>query len=187
MKKENAHIGLRADEFKSFRGLWKKDTDQGCILLAAAYLDVGLQELLKGHFVQDRKLAEELLGNSRPIGSFSARIDLTFLLGLIGRRVHRDLHLVRKIRNICAHSLQPVEFSNREIDQRCNQFYHCVYLRGEVPQRVRFVNTVAALSGIIHRASGGTKHTESPGDMIMDDEFRKLAKGGGVTRGDDNQ
>jgi hypothetical protein len=42
-------------------------------------------------------VVNRLLGFDRPLGTFSARIDLAFAVGLIAPTEHRDLHLVREI------------------------------------------------------------------------------------------
>ncbi|MBL7074228.1 hypothetical protein ISS37_03175 [candidate division KSB1 bacterium] len=48
---------------------------------------------------------DELLDGDAPLSTFSARINLVYRLGLIQPDLVRELHLVRKIRNVFAHEL----------------------------------------------------------------------------------
>ena len=65
-----------------FRKTLTPETDRGCALMAAAYLDDRLGALLRAVFV-DSDIAGELLEQSKPLGTFSSRIDAVFLLGLL--------------------------------------------------------------------------------------------------------
>jgi len=89
----------KLDQVIRFRLSLEVETDRGCALMAGAYLDSELKKLLKNHLVSNEKIQDELFELSRPLGTFSSRIDPAYLLGLIGPQAHRDLHLIRKIRN----------------------------------------------------------------------------------------
>jgi hypothetical protein len=47
------------------------------------------------------KARERLLGRS--LSSFSAKVDLSFCLGIIPAPLHQDIQLLNKLRNRCAH------------------------------------------------------------------------------------
>jgi DNA-binding MltR family transcriptional regulator len=67
------------------------------------------------------KVSDELLnGNNAPIGTFSSRIDSTFALGLIDCKEHRDLHLIRKIRNTFGHKWRGVAFEASPVSDYCD-------------------------------------------------------------------
>src|SRR5215510_6480724 len=68
-----------------FRIAVQKDSDRAAGLFTAAYLDARLEELLRTYFVSDEQIADAVLDSSQPVGTFSARIDLAFLLGLLSR------------------------------------------------------------------------------------------------------
>jgi hypothetical protein len=70
------------DAAAEFRSTLTDETDRGCALMAAAYLDDRLAELLKAYFVDDLPVAKKVLDLERPLGTFSARIDVAYLLGL---------------------------------------------------------------------------------------------------------
>jgi DNA-binding MltR family transcriptional regulator len=96
------------DSALEFRTTLNPETDRGCALMAAAYLDERLGEFMKGYFVDDSKVADDLLEQSRPLGTFSSRIDMAYALGLISEEEHRGLHPIRRIRNDFGHVAQPI-------------------------------------------------------------------------------
>ncbi|NPU93980.1 MAG: hypothetical protein HPY82_18880 [Gammaproteobacteria bacterium] len=59
-------------------------------------------------------MADKIFDGYGPLATFSAKTDMALLLGLITERVHKDINLIRKIRNIFAHEAEKVGF---EIDQ----------------------------------------------------------------------
>jgi DNA-binding MltR family transcriptional regulator len=128
--------------------------------MAAAYLDSQLTELLRRSFVDDPSIADELLGQSKPLGTFSSRIDLAYALGLIEKSVHRDLHLIRKIRNDFGHVPTPIEFDHPPIAGRCRELTH-IYYEPDVSPRKRFLNTVMGVLASVHSAEYQT-HYASP-------------------------
>jgi DNA-binding MltR family transcriptional regulator len=82
---------------------FRTESDRGAALVAAAMLDDALRELLGKHLVKPDNKDRDLLGRSKPLGTFSARIDAAFQVGLVSAYLARDLHLIRQIRNEFAH------------------------------------------------------------------------------------
>lgn len=122
--------------------------------MAAAFLDTELEKLLRSLLVEDERIADELLSQSKPIGTFSSRIDLSFMLGLISPLSRRDLHLVRKIRNTFGHTHQPVGFDDQAIANRCRELTH--HLRdGGDPCRKLFISSAVGLLAIMHSGMRG--------------------------------
>ena len=97
-------------QYPDWLGEFQDETDRACAVLAAAFLDRALGELLHGFMRDDPKVRERLFGRNHPLTTFGARIDLAFALGLIGTTEHHDLDLVRKIRNHFAHELTGLSF-----------------------------------------------------------------------------
>ena len=83
-------------EVFEFRKSLNAETDRGCALMVASFLDHKLQELLAAMFVDDPKVVSMLLTRSGSLGTFSARIDTSYALGLIGPNVRRDIHIDSK-------------------------------------------------------------------------------------------
>src|SRR5438876_8972547 len=93
----------RMREVFEFRQSLSDESDRGCALMAAAYLDAELDRLLRKYCVNNPNVQNDIFGSSRPLGTFSSRIDMCYLLGLLGPNAHRDLHLIRRVRNEFAH------------------------------------------------------------------------------------
>ena len=87
-------------------------------LVAASMLDELVKQLLVAHLLPPTGRDSLFGGPHAPLGSFSARIDLSHRIGLISPRLARDLHLIRRIRNDFAHSFDDLSFSTPEIAQR---------------------------------------------------------------------
>ena len=98
---------------------FEKESDRACVILSAAMLDQALETLLKAYLVSTSSKEDDFLeGIYAPISSFSAKIDLSFRIGLISAKFCRDLHLIRKIRNEFAHSITNCDFQNESIHRR---------------------------------------------------------------------
>jgi hypothetical protein len=91
MINENENVYLELEE----------ETDRAAAILCAAFLDYELEKLLRRFFL-DAKQSEELFNPMQPLSSFSARIKISYVLGLIDKDTYDDLNLVRRIRNMFA-------------------------------------------------------------------------------------
>ncbi len=100
----------------------------GCALMAAAFLDNKIRILLKSFFLDRPKIAEELFQSYGPLGTFSSRIDMAFMLGLLTSETYKDLHLIRKIRNDFSHTALPLTFSEESIANRCRELV-CSFMK----------------------------------------------------------
>ena len=164
---------VKMDEVFVFLQSLSKETDRGCALIAAAYLDVEIENLLSKHFVPNNSVKNEILGQSRPLGTFSSRIDLAYLLGLIGPKVNRDLHLVRKIRNDFAHNPQPINFDDESPSNRCRELVNDAYGEANTP-RLKFERCVMGLLGILHTTINRVTSIEEAKDPSVDDAKKRV-------------
>jgi DNA-binding MltR family transcriptional regulator len=103
---------------------FQDESDRAAAVLAAAYLDHLLGELIAATMTAEPEEVEELLfqkGNG-PLGTFSACINTAYCLGLLSGDEWRDLHLIRKIRNDFAHELTGMSFEGTQtIANRCRE------------------------------------------------------------------
>ncbi len=166
----------RLDEVVAFRETLDAETDRGCALMSAAYLDSQLEQLIRVSIVDDEDVADELLSQSKPLSSFSSRIDLAYLLGHVGKNVRRDLHLIRKIRNDFGHTSSPLDFGHPPIAARCREMYHC-FLADADPPRKRFTNTVISILAFIHGPIRFSNRPPLKSDVPMTPERRKRVLG----------
>ncbi|MCI5138002.1 MAG: hypothetical protein D3922_06220 [Candidatus Electrothrix sp. AR1] len=94
------------------------ESDIACVVLGAAVLDARLDNVFRRRLTN--KFHDELLENSRPLGSFAARISLARALAWINDDMYSDLNTIRSIRNDFAHSYDhTLSFEDRSISDRC--------------------------------------------------------------------
>jgi hypothetical protein len=108
-------------DLNAFSSRFAAETDRGCGVLGGALLDERLCSLLERRLVipTDRE-REALVGQSGPIGTFSARIKLARALAWISEDVHWDLERIRTIRNAFAHGFDhDLDFSDQSIAGHC--------------------------------------------------------------------
>ena len=143
------YFDLFFDEVMEFRRGLRNETDRGCALMAAAYLDDQLGRLLQSVLVDDAKAVDELLGPSGALGTFSSRIEACYALGLLPPMARRDLHLIRKVRNEFAHTPSPRAFEDSPIASRCSELHYAfVIIAGRA--RGKFTNAALGVCAVIH-------------------------------------
>jgi hypothetical protein len=100
------------DEFKEIVQEFKKESDRATVILSAAKLDAQLYLLLSKALKPSTGNNDELLDGDSPLGTFSARINISVRLGLIDPLFGKSLHLIRKIRNAFAHEFKSMSLSS---------------------------------------------------------------------------
>lgn len=78
-----------------------KETDRAAAILISAEIETQLTTLLEQFFVPGTTSIRLL--EPEPLGSLGAKIELAYRVGMISPELHRELHLIRKIRNKFAH------------------------------------------------------------------------------------
>ena len=98
--------------FKSIRA----ESDRGCVLVAAAFLDESLESLLRSKMLVEKSArkacVEPLFATMGPLGSFWAKAHLVRALELICDWEYADLHRIRELRNHFAHSYEEASFGD---------------------------------------------------------------------------
>jgi DNA-binding MltR family transcriptional regulator len=96
-------------------------SDRACAILFAGWVELALDRALKSVFRADisSTLSKRLFEFDGSVGTFSAKIDVAYGLGLFGQQSHHDLELIRAIRNGFAHCGQPLEFTTAETADVC--------------------------------------------------------------------
>jgi DNA-binding MltR family transcriptional regulator len=107
-------------ELSEFLAEFNGESDRGAVLAAAAYLDERLSEMLKVFFADVKQADELLFGVNAPLGTYSARINAAYSLGLIQENEFNELNIIRKIRNEFGHSWKGVSFKTQKIVDLCN-------------------------------------------------------------------
>jgi hypothetical protein len=93
----------------------KKQPDRYLVIIMAAIIDEGLGEIIQRRLVDHRKTAKKLFRPEGPLGTFSAKIDLGFMLGMYYEEFAKMLHSIREIRNKFAHDMRPLTLESDEL------------------------------------------------------------------------
>ncbi|HWO01756.1 MAG TPA: MltR family transcriptional regulator [Blastocatellia bacterium] len=101
----------------------KDESDRAVALIITAWVDDALTEMLKRTLVQDEKVIDDMFRHIGPLGTFSSRIGLAYLVARISRTVYENLETIRKIRNDFAHTRDDLQFSSQSISDRCKNLY----------------------------------------------------------------
>ena len=167
-KKYNLTIPGLSDDSKRFVEDLQKETDRGVALVAAEFIDDCLVTMLKACFVDDAKLAKELLKYPGSISTLAARIDLAYALGLLGKKMYADLKLIRKIRNEFGHCHTPVSFEEQRISDMCQKLQTMPWPTGQQPAaRDIFIGAAITLAMQIMLRGLSCKHAQCGKDFKL--------------------
>lgn len=156
----------RSERILRFRRSLNSESDRGVALAAAAFLDVELGVMLDSVVLDAEAVKERFFGKEGAAGRFSARIDVAYLLGLIGKKAHADLHLIRKIRNDFAHDPDALQFAMSPFVDRCRELSS--FGNGDSPPRERFVTCAIARLADIHTADTVSLNIKERDTLEMD-------------------
>jgi hypothetical protein len=120
---ETDDLPPEAREWVTWHNAVKKETDRGAVLMSTSYLEECLRRHLRAAMIADLTEAEcqHLFDSNGPLATFSACIDLSFSIALIGRRMRRQLHLFRRIRNDFAHQFVAISLDRPPVRDRCRE------------------------------------------------------------------
>lgn len=141
---------LRDDEVDSIKELYA-GSDRGAAIIAATVVEVRLTDAIKERFVRDVGIENGMFRSSGPLGSFSAKIKLSRLLGICSEEAYRDLENMKNIRNRFAHYLDVQDFEAQRIRDLCKNFRmidKCVWeaQTGELPNPFG-MNSIMGIEG----------------------------------------
>jgi|SRR5579883_98351 len=95
-------------------------TDLACALIGAAAIEQALGSLLEKYLLAGGT-TERLLDPNGILGTFSARTDMAYCLGLISKKILHNAKLIGQIRNEFAHSHLSVNFTTKSIADLCKK------------------------------------------------------------------
>jgi DNA-binding MltR family transcriptional regulator len=93
----------------------KKSNDRGCVILAASFFDELLGNILNEFLIKDVKSDDEIFTAFGPLSTFSAKVKMSYRLGLISVKEYKQLDIFRKIRNKFAHQLKSKNFADSDL------------------------------------------------------------------------
>ncbi|WP_296577428.1 hypothetical protein [Phreatobacter sp.] len=94
-------------------------TDRSAAILGASIVDVELTAMIRRFLRDDPKLFAEAINGNGFLSSFSARINIAYMINIYGNTAYADLNLIRKVRNDFAHDLRKGDFEEGSIRGRC--------------------------------------------------------------------
>lgn len=126
---------------------FQAESDRGAALVGAALLDARLERLLLSHMLPGKLAIELVTGGNEPLGTFSARINASHVLGLITAAERQDLNIIRAIRNEFAHREHEITFTDQKIEGLCSSLQsrrapQMIEDMGGYPVRHRFNDAV---------------------------------------------
>lgn len=116
--------------------------DREAAILAGAFLESMLFDILKNTIVDSIfQPAAPLFEYPKPLSSFGSMLSLAYAFGLISRDEFLYVRIIKKIRDLAAHSLtirdeKEFEFGSEEVRKLLLEFYPKV-MRDQVPKDVR--------------------------------------------------
>lgn len=153
------------EDFEKFSQSLLNESDRGLALIASSALDFDLGQLLRKTVVNNEKIAANIFNQSRPISSFSSRIDLSYLLGIISIEEHCELHTIRKIRNEFGHTYFDISFSTQQIKDFCGNLIFST--KPDASERGKFILSSAYLLGRLNRCIANAEHiAEAPASKL---------------------
>lgn len=107
-------------EKAAYEGL-ETASDRAAAIVAGSMIDLHLEGAIRFQLLGSMKAQERLFDGNAPLGTFSAKIDLANVLGIIGDDAYRDLHLIREVRNDFAHNLRINDFNTPKVRDKLKQ------------------------------------------------------------------
>jgi DNA-binding MltR family transcriptional regulator len=95
------------------------DSDRAAAIIAGTIIEVRMKAAILSAFRRSPKIEERLFQPSGPMGSFSTKIDMVYMLKLVSRAAYNDLIIIKYIRNAFAHRLDIRDFESQSISDRC--------------------------------------------------------------------
>jgi hypothetical protein len=95
-----------------------EESDRSCWILNAAWTELALERGIRAVLRPD--LPTKFFDFEGPVGTFSAKIQMAYALGIFGSDTRHDLELIKLIRNTFAHSQKPLKFELPEVRAVCD-------------------------------------------------------------------
>lgn len=116
---EQAHILIRLGD--------PSVADEATVLISGAILELNLKDAISRHFRSGLRKSEIEaffdFERNGPLADFSAKIKLSYLLGIGSKKTNDDLTTIRVIRNVFAHTPRHVNFSDQAVENACGELH----------------------------------------------------------------
>lgn len=164
---------ILSSESEHLYELLNSGPDTSVIVVGVSYIDACLASLLSKRLLESKVTDKLLDPRSGAVGSFSARSDLVYALGLIDKSLYQDLLVLGELRNEAAHHHFALSFSSEQVVQNCEKLKYVAEMKtlgGEkfldgpwmTQPRSRFAITAAFVVNRLLLTALGTSHAEPP-------------------------
>src|SRR5687768_16031576 len=92
-----------SEDTQQFFDVLNGSSDLVVVLVAASYIDASLAALLHKFLVESSVSSKLLDPRGGALGTFAAKLDAAYALGLIDKPLYKDLCKIAEIRNEVAH------------------------------------------------------------------------------------
>ncbi|MBS7788311.1 hypothetical protein KIH23_13465 [Flavobacterium sp. CYK-55] len=159
LDKENPGLEKIMHENISIRFSLNEETDRGCALLAVSFLEQSIEKCLSNKLIGSKNHKKLLFDFNGPLGNFSNKLSISYSVGLIDKVEFEELQKIRQIRNLFAHSYEPITFESNEISKRVN-LLKLKPRKSAKTNRSIFISTVFYLLGIFQGLESKEKEFE---------------------------
>jgi Mannitol repressor len=108
-------------------GELEHSSDRAVGVIVGAIVDSMLSDALRREFRRDEspysaKVRKEIFQSEGPLGTFGAKIGMSYLMGYFTPEAHTDLQNLKNIRNLFAHYAEHNTFKSQKIQALCSNF-----------------------------------------------------------------
>jgi mannitol operon repressor len=162
-----------AEDLATFVEELRRESDRGLALVAAALIDDKLAETMRHFFCEGASGGKLIDDTNAPLGTFSARTEACFSLGLIDEFEYSEIAIIRKVRNEFAHAKHGMSFQTPRVQGLCSS------LKSDLPKganyplndpRFRFTNAAVCLAlRLYHRPEWVALERRKPKSWVETD------------------
>lgn len=99
----------------------EKQNDRSAAIVGASCLEDRLESLMRHGFERHDDVSNQIFKGYGPLASFKGKIDIGLLIGMYDKKAHKELCLIKDIRNEFAHNTNASTFAHQRIkDLSCN-------------------------------------------------------------------
>jgi hypothetical protein len=110
------------DDEKALPSSLDFDSDRSVAIIVGSMIEARIKKSLLARFKRDKAVEGRMFSASGALGTFSGKIDLAKLFGLISDQAYKDLMIFKDIRNDFAHKLWIRNFSSDSVRDKSMNF-----------------------------------------------------------------
>ena len=173
-KKKQLADPTKLANYQAFYAELQKETERGAAIVGAEFLNQHLAQYITNYLIDDAAATYKLL-NPRdpgaPLGTFGARCQLAYCLGLIDAIALLELNTVRSIRNRFAHGLPGTTFATPEVAALVARLKFSERLPEPMPNLDQWSRFVVSVALLLQHISVNTKQVQErrlePADELV--------------------